>query len=140
MAAVRYPIRLERRFRLLLLPFGALRRNSHVALEGDELKVRFGFFSLRARLSQVERWEIGGSYRWWTALGVRGTPTVPEISFAGSDHGAVVLHLRQPIRRWWWKRNLREIYLAVDDLEGFAAELERRGVPGKDARAGSAVP
>jgi len=127
---LRFPLRLERRFRLLLLPFGARPGNSYVSLDGDQLAVRFGFFGLELALSQVGSWEIGGPYRWWMALGVRSTPTVPEISFAGSDHGAVVLHLREPIRRWLWKRNLRDVYLAVDDLAALAAELARRGIAG----------
>ena len=29
---------------------------------------------------------------------------------------------------------LRKLYLTFDDLEGFAADLERRGIPGTDVR------
>jgi hypothetical protein len=29
---------------------------------------------------------------------------------------------------------LPALYLGVEDLEGLAAELERRGIPGEDAR------
>jgi hypothetical protein len=129
-----FPIRLQRRFRIPLLLWGVLRRNSYVTLDENALSIRFGLFRLRVNLADVERWEIGGPYRWWMALGVRGTPGVPEISFAGSAHGAVVLLMRQPIPRWTWKRNLRRIYVAADDLEGLAGELERRGIPRSDAR------
>jgi hypothetical protein len=58
----------------------------------------------------------------------------PEISFGGSAHGGVMLVLRRPIARWRWKRNLREVYVTLDDLDGFAAELEHRGIPGTDVR------
>ncbi|CAN5697115.1 hypothetical protein BH23CHL7_BH23CHL7_19840 [soil metagenome] len=75
-----------------------------------------------------------GPYRWWTAIGVRGTPLRPEISFGGSAHGGVMLLLNRPIPRWRWKRNLRDVYFTLDDLEGFAAELERRDIPGTDVR------
>ncbi|CAN5559785.1 hypothetical protein BH23CHL7_BH23CHL7_11250 [soil metagenome] len=81
-------------------------------------------------LGSIDRWEIQGPYRWWSALGVRGMPGRPEITFGGSAHGGVAIFLRDPIPRWWWIRDLREIYLTVDDLEGLATELERRGIPG----------
>jgi hypothetical protein len=92
---------------------------------------------VRTRIDSIERWEIQGPYRWWSALGIRGTLGRPEITFGGSAHGGVALFLRDPIPHWWWIRNLREIYLTVDELEGLAAELERRGIPGSDVRAQS---
>lgn len=112
--------------------FGVLRRNAYVELADDTLFARFGFFSLRARLSAVDRWEVQGPYRWWSALGVRGTPGEPEITFGGSAHGGVALFLRDPIPRWLWIRNLRQLYFTVDDPAGLAAELVRRGIPGED--------
>lgn len=103
-------------------------------VEDAGVLARFGFFSLRFAIGAIDRWEIQGPYRWWSALGVRGTPGRPEITFGGSAHGGVAIFLRDPIARWWWIRNLREIYLTVEDLEGLAAELERRGIRGTDVR------
>jgi hypothetical protein len=132
---VNFSIRLERRFRIPLLAFGVVgRRNAYARLDGGELLARFGFFTLRTAIDNVERWEIQAPYRWWMAVGVRGTPGKPEITFGGSAHGGVMLLLHRPITRWWWKRNLRELYLTLDDPDGFSAELARRGIPGTDVR------
>ncbi|MDP8904559.1 MAG: hypothetical protein M3N29_04480 [Chloroflexota bacterium] len=133
-ASARYPIRLDPRFRIALLLFGVIgRRNAYVSLEDGFVGARFGFFSLRAPLSNVAHWEIGGPYRWWRAIGVRASWRKPEITFSGSAHGGIALFFRRPFR-WWWIRRLAVLYLSLDDLEGFAAELTRRGIPGQDVR------
>jgi hypothetical protein len=94
--------------------------------------VRFGFFSLRFPLADVERWELQGPWRSLLSVGVRGTLGRPEITFGGSGRGGVALFLHRPIARWWWIRDLREVYLTLDDPEGFTSELARRGIPGRD--------
>ncbi|HEY7599793.1 MAG TPA: hypothetical protein VH741_07700 [Candidatus Limnocylindrales bacterium] len=104
------------------------RRNAYVRLDDERLFVRFGFFSLRCPIADIERCERQGPWRWWTAVGVRGTLGRPEITFGGSARGGVALYLSRPIARWWWVRGLREVYLTLDDPDGFAAELRRRGV------------
>ena len=57
-----------------------------------------------------------------------------DVSFAGSPRGAVRLDFRDRVR--WGPLRIPALYLGVEDLEGFAAELERRGIPGDDARTG----
>jgi len=133
---LRFPIRLDPLFRLPLLAWGVIgRRNAYVALVDDELVARFGFFSLRTPLANVASWQVSGPYRWWRAIGVRGTLGKPEITFGGSAHGGIALHLREPISRWWWIRPLAVLYVTLDDLAGFAAELAARGIGGTDVRA-----
>ncbi len=94
---------------------------------------RFGFFSLRTPIANIVRWEISGPFRWFSALGVRRSIRDARVTFGSSDHGGVRLDFREPVR---FARLLKPpaLYVTVDDLEGFAAELERRGIPGTDAR------
>lgn len=130
-----YPIRLDWRFRLPLLLFGVIgTRNAYVRLEAGNVAARFGFFAVSTPLVNVERWEMSGPYRWWRAIGVRGTVAQPEMTFGGSAHGGICLSLRRQVSLWWWPWNLLRLYLTLDDLEGFAAELERRGISGRDVR------
>lgn len=44
---------------------------------------------------------------------------------------ALFLRETQP---FWWVRRLRVFYVTLDDLEGFAAMLTQRGIPGTDMR------
>ncbi|MBA3851417.1 MAG: hypothetical protein H0X59_03510 [Chloroflexi bacterium] len=128
-----YPLRVGPRQRWLLLPFGVRRDNAWVRLDDEQFIARFGFFSLRTPLANIVRWEIKGPYRWFTALGVRLSIRGGDVTFGSSDHGGVRLDFREPVPL---ARVLKPpaLSLTVDDLEGFAAELERRGIPGTDAR------
>jgi hypothetical protein len=130
-----FPIRRARRFRPVLLLFGVVRQeHAYAQLTADRLEARFGFFRFGTPLANVDGWEISGPYRWWRAIGVRGTLFQPEMTFGGSAHGGVCVSLRETVRLWWWPWNASRLYLTLDDLAGFARELERRGIPGRDAR------
>jgi hypothetical protein len=59
------------------------------------------------------------------------------IAFGGSTHGVVALFFRRPVPLMLVRR-LRILYLTLDDLDGFAAELTRRGIACRDARKGEA--
>ncbi len=130
-----YPLRLGSRQRWLLLPWGVRRGNAWVRLDQHRLLARFGFFRLDTRIANIVNWEISGPYRWFSALGVRRSVRGGDVTFGSSDHGGVRLDFREPVR---FARLLKPpaLYLTVDDLEGFAAELERRGIPGNDAWGG----
>lgn len=130
----RYPIRIGSRSALLLrVVFGVTPDNAWAAVDGDEVTIRFGRFEFLASVSNVTRWRIEGPWRWITAIGVRRSLRHADISFAGSPRGGVRLDLREPQR--WYRLRVPAVYAGVEDLEGFAAELSRLGIPGEDARA-----
>ncbi len=129
---MRFPIRLQAAARPIVLLFGVVPGRAFVDLGADHVGARFGFFTARIGLDNVEAWTISGPYRWWRAIGVRSSPGRPELTFGGSAHGGVCLHLRTPVPVA--RRQVRELYLTLDDLEGFAAALSARGVPGEDLR------
>ena len=83
-------------------------------------------------MDNVARWRIEGPFRWITAIGVRRSVRHGDVTFGGSHHGGVRIDLHRPQR--WGILNVPAIYVPADDLEGLAAELERRGIPGGDAR------
>ena len=54
------------------------------------------------------------------------------MTFGGSPHGGVRIDFREPVK--WGPMRVPAVYLPADDLEGLAAELERRGIEGRDIR------
>ena len=131
--SVEFPIRRQRGAWPILALFGVRGETSAVVrIDGDRLTARFGFLRAETPLSNIERWDITGPYRWWRALGVRATVGQPELTFGGSAHGGVCLHLREKVRIS--RLGVRELYLTVDDLEGLGAALAARGIPGEDLR------
>ena len=132
-AAVEFPIRIQPNLKPILFLFGVRDDGrSVVRLADGELTARFGGFEARTPLTNIERWEIGGPYKSWRAVGVRRTMGTHDLSFGGSAHGAVLLHFREPVRAARLMNT--ELYVSVDDLEGLGAALAARGVPGQDAR------
>jgi len=103
-----------------------------VVVDDERIAARFGYFAVETSLANVTRWRIEGPWRWITAIGIRRSFRGGDVSFAGSPRGGVRLDFREPLR--WGPLRPPAIYLGVEDLEGFAAELERRGIHGEDVR------
>jgi hypothetical protein len=129
-AETRYPILIGRRTRPLMVPWGAWSdRRAEVAFEGDTLVIRFGWFGARIAVGDIKRFDRAGPFVWLRAIGVRHTVFENDVSFLGSDQPAIRLWLRSP-RRIAWVRRAQVVYVGVEDLDGLAAELQRRGVQG----------
>lgn len=132
MARLRFPIRIGRRSRGFVRLWTARPETSYVDVN-DELDVRFGRFRLRTPVANISSWRIEGPFRWITAIGLRRSVRHADVSFAGSPHGGVRIDFKEIVR--WGFLRVPAIYVGVDDLEGLAAELDRRGISGTDARA-----
>jgi hypothetical protein len=117
----------------VLLLFGVRGGNAYVDL-GQDVDVRFGFFRVTTPLANVAQWRIEGPWQWITAIGVRNGIRHGDVAFDGTHTGGVRMDLRDPIPFGPLRRTA--IYVTVEDLEGFAAALASRGIPGTDARTG----
>jgi hypothetical protein len=130
----RFPIRVGRKSApLLRLCFGVTPDRAWATV-ADALTVRFGWWHFEVPISDIVRWRIEGPWHWITAIGIRRSIRHGDLSFAGSPRGGVRLDFSSPVR--WKLLRLPALYVGVDDLEGFAAELTALGIPGMDARRG----
>ena len=139
MPAIRFPIRVGRRSApLLRVLFGVKANDSWIEL-GDgpdgQLVVQFGWSHFHTPLINVVRWQIEGPWLWITAIGVRMSIRHHDVTFGGSPHGGVRIDFATPAKFAIF--HVPAIYVPADDLEGLAAELARRGIPGRDARRSS---
>jgi hypothetical protein len=129
----RFPIELGRRSRpLLRFVFGVTPESAYVDL-GDELDAHFGYGRLTTPVSNIVRWRIDGPWLWITAIGIRRGIRDGVFSFAGTARGGVRLDFHERVRTVRIFRT-PALYVGVEDLEGFAAALAERGIPGVDAR------
>jgi hypothetical protein len=131
MEPARFAIRIGRRSRWVLRLFTATPETAYAEL-GDELLIRFGRFRFRTPVSNVARYQIEGPFSWIKAIGVRMSIRGHDVSFCGSAHGAVRMDLTSPVK--WGPIRVPAVWAGADDLEGLAAELARRGIPGEDVR------
>ncbi len=133
MAEQRFPIRIGARSAgLLRVLFGVTPETAWAMVDDDAVSARFGRFSFSTPIANVARYRIEGPWRWITAIGVRRSIRHGDVSFAGSPRGGVRIDLREPIK--WTAFRTPAFYVGTADLEGFAAALAARGVPGEDAR------
>ena len=131
MATQRFPIRIGRRSRPLLLLFGVRAGNAYVDLDG-ELDARFGFYRVHTPLTNLASWRIEGPWLWITAIGVRTSLRHRDVTFGGSHHGGVRIDFKERLRFGFYR--IPALYVTVEDVEGLAAALSERGIPGGDAR------
>lgn len=99
---------------------------------GDDLEILFGRIRFRTPIANLARWRIEGPFVWIRAIGIRRSLRGGDVSFAGSAHGGVRVDLVERVP--WGPFRVPAVWVGADDLEGFAAELARRGIPGVDAR------
>jgi hypothetical protein len=128
----RFPIRLGRKSRPILLLFGVREHNAYVDVGAGEIDAHFGFFRFRTLLANVTRWRIEGPWLWLTAIGVRRGIRRGDITFGGNHQGGVRLDFHERVP--WTMFKVPTLYLTVADLEAFAQSLSASGIPGEDAR------
>jgi hypothetical protein len=129
-----YPIRIGPRSALFLrLAFGVTPDRAWAAISEGQVSVCFGRWAFEVPVANVTGWRIEGPWRWLTAIGLRRSVRHGDVSFAGSPRGGVRLDFRSPVR--WHVFSVPACYVGVEDLLGFASELEGLGIPGVDARA-----
>ena len=127
-----FPVRIEPRYAgILRLLFGVRPDNTDVEL-GDELVARFGRFQCRTPASNIVRWSIEGPWLALTALGVRRSVRHGDMTFGGSHRGGVRMDFREHPKLSIF--HPPALYVTPEDLDGFAAALAARGIPGEDRR------
>ena len=102
-------------------------------VDDERVRERYGRTRDDETLANDERWAITGPYRWWRALGQRWTVFKWDVTYGSDVHGGVRLDFRRPFRLHGVRHPA--LYVTADDLEGLAAALARRGIPGRDERA-----
>lgn len=94
----RFPFAFTRAYRLAALPFGITPRSAYVEVAGDELRVRYGLWSLRTPLSNVASTELTGGF---TFLKTAGPPHLSfadrGVTFASNGDRALCVQFREPV-------------------------------------------
>jgi hypothetical protein len=125
--AQRFPMRLERAWRIPLLFWGVRPSNAFIDLDERRMDAHFGLGSLATELSNIASYELTGPWSWLTAIGIRRGYRDGDASFCGTNREGVYLRFRDAVQ---WGAFFRPHALTVtpDDRAGFVAALEARGV------------
>ena len=94
----RFPFAFTRAYRLAALPFGITPRSAYVEVAGEELRVRYGPWSLRTPLANVASAELTGGF---TFLKTAGPPHLSfadrGVSFATNGDRALCVQFHTPV-------------------------------------------
>lgn len=131
----RFALRSVRPWRWPLRLIGVRPGRAQVELLDDRLVATFGPMVLDTPIENVEHYHLTGPYRWWKAIGPRGSLADHGFTFGTSAHGGVCVCFREWVpRRWVRGGRVESLTVTVDDVEGLATALESRGIGGSDDR------
>ena len=120
------------RFRPMLALLGVTPRNSEVILtDDDRMVVRFGHWALETPLANVCGIQTSGDYRWYKAIGVRGSLKDRGITFGSNTRSGVCTKFTEPVPAATPTDLIKHpgMTVTVADPAGFVAAIERRVGP-----------
>jgi hypothetical protein len=107
--------------------------NSGVEVDEATFTARFGRWRVETPTANLARFEITGGYRWWRAIGVRGSVADRGITFGSNADAGVCVCFRDPIDRLVpsvLPGPHAALTVTVADVDGLAEALAGYGVAG----------
>lgn len=126
MSPRRFPFAFTRGYRIAGLPFGVTPGTAWVEVDEEELRVRFGPWSLRTPLTNITSTELTGDFAF---LKTAGPPHLSfadrGISFATNGERALCVQLRTPVPGIDPTKRIKHpgVTMTVADPEGLRAAL-----------------
>jgi hypothetical protein len=120
-----FPYAVDNRFVLMWAPFGLRPSKDGVTLTDDgRFTASFGFVHFETPLDNVAEAHITTGYRWWTAIGVRGSMVDDGLSFGTNTAGGVCVHFHEKVPSRIRPSGHSALTVTVADLTGLVAALE----------------
>jgi hypothetical protein len=118
----------EPRFRPLLAMIGVTPGTAHVTLTPERLVARFGPWTCETAIANVREACCTGPYRWYTAIGARGSFVDRGLTFGTTTKGGVCVLLREPVPGLVPVGSFRHpgITLTLAEPDRFVSSLRRR--------------
>lgn len=92
--------------------------------DAGDVNATFGLLTLRTRLDNVEESHITRNYRWWTAIGVRGSFVDDGLTFGTNFNAGVCIHFRDKVSSPLRRQGHSALTVTVEDLEGLVEALK----------------
>jgi len=123
----RFPFAFDPRFQRLLGLLGIRPSNSEVVLTDTAFTARFGRFRAHTPVTNLKDVQITHDYRWFKAIGPRGSAADRGASFGSNTRAGVCVCFHEPITALMgrWQRH-PALTVTVADPGGLAAAIRRR--------------
>jgi hypothetical protein len=128
MSEQRFAFHHDPRFALPLRLLGVRPATCWVALDGEELAVRFGPWRLRTPVSNLAGVCRTGPYHWFKAIGARGSFADRGATFGTSPRGGVCITFHEPVGALLGEGRFRHpgLTVTVADPEALVAAVRAR--------------
>jgi len=126
------------RYGRFLKPLGVKPANSYVELTDDEFIAKFGRWKVRTPLSNITCYQVSGEYKWYRAIGIRGSMADHGLTFGSTTSQGVCVRFAEPIRPFVpFMPHHPGLTVTVADAAGLVAGLEARGIEMSSSAAAS---
>jgi hypothetical protein len=128
----RFAFAFDRRFAPLLAVLGVRASSCEVVLDDTTFQVRYGHWRIRTPLSNIRCVQVTRDYRWFKAIGPRGSLTDRGATFGTNARAGTCVCFREPLPALFGDRMLHPaLTVTVEDPEALADAIRRR-VPDLD--------
>jgi hypothetical protein len=111
----------------LLALAGVRRGRAEVVLDDTHLRARFGPFRLETPLTNLRSVQVTRDYRWWRAIGPRGSLVDRGATFGTNAAAGTCICFHEPVPALLGQRMLHPgLTVTVSDPEALAAAIRRR--------------
>lgn len=126
-----FPFRFDRRFVMPLAMLGVLPATTWVRVDDRHLAARYGPWHLRTPLDNIGDLQVTRDYRWFRAIGPRGSLADGGATFGTNTRAGLCICFRERVGillgpRLWLHPSLT---VTVADVDGLEQALRSRGVP-----------
>ena len=131
-----FPLRVDRPWSWPLRLIGVKTGAAQVVLtDDDRLVATFGRLRVETPIANVCGYRLTGPYRWWRAIGPRGSFADHGFTFGTSAAGGLCLCFRDWVPSGYVRGGRMEgLTVTVEDPDALARALEARGISGEDLR------
>lgn len=131
-----FPLRDERPWRWPLRLFGVRPGRAQVELTDDgRMVATFGPLRVETPIANIGQVHVTGPYRWWRAIGARGSLADHGFTFGTSARGGLCLCFTEWVpSRYVRGGRMESLTVTVADVGGLAATLQGAGAPAPDER------
>ncbi len=125
---------IESKYAPFLLAFGVREDAAWLRIADDQLEVKFGFFGLSTPMDNITGYQLSGDYKAYRAIGIRTSLADRGVTFGSTTKRGLCVTFAEPVSvKPGIGLNHPGMTVTVDDVDGLAAELERRGISRNDA-------
>jgi hypothetical protein len=123
----RFPYAIDRKFVPFLLPFGVRPSKDGVTLTDDgRFVATYGFFRIETEINNIDEAHVTSGYRWWTAIGARGSLVDDGLTFGTNHNAGVCIHFHEKVGSVLRRSGHSALTVTVADVDGLVESLEGR--------------